>query len=629
MSESYKTKSLKNNSKRSLVGSNSKKSKFSDYAESLDEEKNIIGYYLSKVCGKKISNCISCFIGINLKETVGGKYQRVVSFVSIIFSLVVTPFFAITGFIFTCDMDFTKNIRSSIIVINEFVATVLFSIIIFLFITIRSKKLKNIGEWLFFFMIIIGFEVIDVAHICGNKGILSSNNIGLLSCPLIVTLFVYDNIKAKIFFIVFWILNICGLFVYDIIFYKEHTELVIVYIKKDYIQNMIICYVSSTLTIFLFIGLFFLKSVSHMKFLKNRVKAQEKHLEDYIVEEKEASENFAKININESLFEIDYDELKIKKTIGRGGSNSVIFEVEWNDDIFAFKCFKLNDFLNQEKFKEFEKEACILGSVSHPNILRFFGCTVKIPRIGIIMELCTNGDLKVYLEFNNDISQDQRLEWLSQICKAMIYLHSKKIIHRDLKPSNVLLDKDLICKIMDFGISRMYGNLTNNSKTSRVGTLRYMSPEISVGSIYNEKTDIFSFGIVMYEILTNNFNPYNVESEHNIDRKVADNPRFRPNLVNTKTYLYQQEIMETCWNHHPDKRPSFNKILKDLKDGKITRRQKIDEEKRKILERYGKPSPSPKSKKKKKKKRKRRKKKVMGGGNGGDRIQKKIEIIIK
>ena len=613
------------NSKSSLVN------KFSSTNENLDEEKNIIGHYLSKCCGQRISNCLSCFIGINLKDTVAGKYQRIVSFVSILFALTITPFFAVTGFIFTCDMDFTKKIRSSIIVINEFVATVLFAIIFVLFIIVRSKKLKNFDGWMFFLMIVIGFEVIDVAHICGNKGILSSNNISLLSCPLIVTLFVYDNIKIKIFFIIVWFLNNLILCIYDGIFYKEHTELVIEYIKKDYIQNMIICYIAAILPIILFIGLFFLKIVSHLKFLKKRVKAQEKHLEDYKVEEKEASENLAKININEKLFEIDYDKIKIIKTIGKGGSSSVVFEVEWNKYIYAFKCFKIAEFLtSQEKFKEFEKEANILASVAHPNILRFFGCTLKIPRIGIIMELCNNGDLKVYMGIKDDIPEKQRLEWLSQICKAMIYLHSKKIIHRDLKPSNVLLNDILICKIMDFGISRICHDLTNNSKTTRVGTLRYMSPEISIGTIYNEKTDVFSFGIMMYEILTNNFDPYNKQgSEHNIDRKVAENPSYRPRLSNTKTKLYQQNIMIRCWSHNPDKRPPFGKILKDLEDGDLSFRQSIEKEKKKILEKYGKTKS--KKKKKKKKKKKNNKNNKVDDGNGGDEVQKdigNIEILI-
>ena len=106
-------------------------------------------------------------------------------------------------------------------------------------------------------------------------------------------------------------------------------------------------------------------------------------------------------------------------------------------------------------FSDFEKELSLLSSISHSNIVHFYGASLKYPRIGILLEYCPGLDMKSYLSKPNvEISFDQKMKWLSQIFGAVLYLHNRNIIHRDLKSENLLLTKQNDCKLCDFGVSK-------------------------------------------------------------------------------------------------------------------------------------------------------------------------------
>ena len=575
--------SLSKTNENKLIHSNSL-SKSRD--KSIHYENDIIGYYLSKCVGKKISKFFSCFIGLNLKESVEKKYRRLLMLFTIIIGDIIAICFATLTFMFLNDFKVSLDF-SSVLFFNNVIVSFIFTVMLVLFLAIRTKK--NFDVVLFFFFCVIGIEAIDMAHICGNKGILSSCNISLLSIPLIICLFVYESTKTKLFFIGIFVINIVAMFVYDICMTSIQKPALLEYINRDYYLNMIIVWVDVLLPIFLLVFLYFLRTVSEMKFLKKRVKTVFKHMQNFEVEEREANELIAHLEIDSSLFRIQFNDIKIVKTVGSGGSNSIVFEVDWKGTKACFKCFKIQDFLEKERFREFEKEAKILASVSHPNILVFYGCSLEAPRIGILMEFCTNGDIQTYLEWNTDTSHIKKVDWLIEICKAMNYLHSKNIIHRDLKPRNVLLNKQLVCKVMDFGISKIVGN-TIKSKTHRVGTLKYMAPEVSTSSNYDEKVDVFSFSIMLFEVITNNFDPYGSETSgagsFNIDFKIANDSNFRPDINNTsiKPHIYLSNLMENCWNHNPKNRPSFEKIiniLENKKEIKVKKKKKKKKSKKK------------------------------------------------
>jgi len=283
--------------------------------------------------------------------------------------------------------------------------------------------------------------------------------------------------------------------------------------------------------------------------------------------------NMASLKINEELFKIDYNDIKILKKIG-GGSGGQVFLAKWNDKLVAFKCFRTEDLGGtQDMFHCFEKEIQFVTSIRHPNIVIYYGCSIKPPRVGIVIEFCENGDLKCFLSKKKtfgDFSIDKRVQIIKGVVSAMIYLHDRKVIHRDLKAENVLLDKLLISKLTDFGVSKFCKD-NEETKTVRVGTSQYMAPELCQGNgKYDNKCDVFSFAIMMFEILTSNFNPFNKKRHFNLELQIANNPNFRPNInelqkFNDTKYDYLIFIMEDSWKHVPRKRPSFCEINELLK----------------------------------------------------------------
>jgi len=280
------------------------------------------------------------------------------------------------------------------------------------------------------------------------------------------------------------------------------------------------------------------------------------------VEKREVIQQFANLEINKSLFQIDYNELKIVKHIGNGGYGKV-YLAQWKKNLVAFKLFDTKNMMDIEHdFEPVEREISILASLSHPNILIFYGATLKPPRVGIITEFCENGNIRSYINtYRDTIKLEVKLAMIVGVIDGMEFLHSKSIIHRDLKPDNVLLSKDLIVKIIDFGISRLDNC---EKKTSGVGTSLFMAPEVIKGRNYDPKCDVFSFGIMIFQILSNNFvSPYGNVSLHGVQFKIANNPSFRPNLDEIEldeSYKWLKTLVSTCWDDNPEVRPDFSKI---------------------------------------------------------------------
>lgn len=153
------------------------------------------------------------------------------------------------------------------------------------------------------------------------------------------------------------------------------------------------------------------------------------------------------------------------------------------------------------------------------------------------------------------------------IAKGMLFLHSKNIIHRDLKWANVLLDSNMVAKITDFGVSTLKDQSRSNM-TKFVGTGSYMAPEIVLKELYDEKCDVFSFGIMMFELYCEQMNPYG--NKINIEAKVAKNPLFRPvfpeNMDIPQSRIFFVFLMQRCWSHEPSLRPSFADIVNLLEE---------------------------------------------------------------
>jgi len=202
---------------------------------------------------------------------------------------------------------------------------------------------------------------------------------------------------------------------------------------------------------------------------------------------------------------ISMQDIEIQKRISEGAF-STVFRAKWRKggvDV-AVKRMKHSD--SEEDEETFLNEARTLLSIRHVNILLFLGISVEGSHRFIITEYMKNGSLDDL--YRSSVGKQslkcvlpfaEKIRMLCEICQALLYLHTHDpvIIHRDLKPQNILLDEHLHVKLCDFGLSKPVAN----SMTSGVGTFEYCSPEVLVNSRYSEMADIYSFAIVMFELL--------------------------------------------------------------------------------------------------------------------------------
>ncbi|XP_072832275.1 serine/threonine-protein kinase Nek5 isoform X5 [Vicugna pacos] len=151
-----------------------------------------------------------------------------------------------------------------------------------------------------------------------------------------------------------------------------------------------------------------------------------------------------------------------------------------------------------------KKEVILLAKMKHPNIVTFFSSFQEDNRLFIVMEYCDGGDLMKRIKRQRGVlfSEDQILSWFVQISLGLKHIHDRKILHRDIKAQNIFLSKNgMVAKLGDFGIARVLNNTMELARTC-VGTPYYLSPEICQNKPYNNKTDIWSLGCVLYELCT-------------------------------------------------------------------------------------------------------------------------------
>ena len=218
----------------------------------------------------------------------------------------------------------------------------------------------------------------------------------------------------------------------------------------------------------------------------NKLKKMKDNLDNYVLSHE--------LQINSS-------ELHITNAIGKG-QFGVVEKGLWRGTDIAIKILADNDV--DINIDDFFKEIMILSRLHHPNILQLLGISFNNAPYSIIMEYMENGSLADHIN-SRKFGFNQRINVLKDISKGLAYLHNRKpnaIIHRDLKPSNILLSTSFKAKIADFGISCLKSNVIDDTYdlTGETGTYRWMAPEVMKCESYNNKVDIFSFGMVCYAL---------------------------------------------------------------------------------------------------------------------------------
>jgi serine/threonine protein kinase len=211
---------------------------------------------------------------------------------------------------------------------------------------------------------------------------------------------------------------------------------------------------------------------------------------------------------------------------------------------------------NTQQYEEFLQEVSIMRKVRHKNIVQFIGACTRKPNLFIVFEYMSGGSVYDYLRQVGGLKMSTILKVATEVCRGMDYLHKRKILHRDLKAANLLMDEGGVVKIADFGVARVMD--TQGVMTAETGTYRWMAPEVIEHNPYNNKADVFSFGIVLWELLTGKV-PYADMTPLQAAVGVVQKG-LRPPIPSTCPAPLAAVIQE-CWERDPEARPAFD-VLK-------------------------------------------------------------------
>ncbi|XP_075757730.1 mitogen-activated protein kinase kinase kinase 12 [Pelodiscus sinensis] len=250
----------------------------------------------------------------------------------------------------------------------------------------------------------------------------------------------------------------------------------------------------------------------------------------------------------EDTWEVPFEEILDLQWVGSGAQGAV-FLGRFRGEEVAVK--KVRDFK--------ETDIKHLRRLKHPNIITFKGVCTQAPCYCIIMEFCAQGQLYEVLRAGRKVTPSLLVDWSMGIAGGMNYLHLHKIIHRDLKSPNMLITYDDVVKISDFGTSKELSD--KSTKMSFAGTVAWMAPEVIRNEPVSEKVDIWSFGVVLWELLTGEI-PYKDVDSSAIIWGVGSNSLHLP--VPSGCPDGFKVLLRQCWNSKPRNRPSFRQILLHL-----------------------------------------------------------------
>ena len=274
---------------------------------------------------------------------------------------------------------------------------------------------------------------------------------------------------------------------------------------------------------------------------------------------------------------------QIQQIIGLGGMANVYRAYDKIQDRYvAIKILK-DEYLDNEEFlRRFKNESKAIAALSHPNIVQIYDMNFHNSFYWIAMEFVDGITLKEYIEQQNVLNWKEAVHFVMQILLALQHAHNKGIVHRDVKPQNIMLLRNGTIKIMDFGIARFARNEAKTLTDRAIGSVHYISPEQARGDIINHTTDIYSVGVILFEMLTGSL-PFEADNAVSVAIKQIEMDPIRPRQINNQIPKSLEQIVIKAMSKDKHRRyQSTTQMIKDLTEFKENPTRIINHENDKI-----------------------------------------------
>lgn len=273
--------------------------------------------------------------------------------------------------------------------------------------------------------------------------------------------------------------------------------------------------------------------------------------------------------MNENAMIKNLGRYEIIKELGRGAMG-VVYEANdpLIDRLVAIKTINLRDLKPDEKEEyeaRFYQEAKAAGRLNHPNIVTIHDLGESSGMAYIAMELLRGNELQNLLKDARRLPLEETLNIVIQVAVGLAYAHEHGVVHRDIKPSNIMVLKDGQVKIADFGIARMTSSLLNTQTGKMMGSPLYMSPEQVLNRPADSRSDIFSLGTLLFQMLTGQL-PFSGENAHAVMYQIVHEAPQKPGSLNPEIPEALDAIISKCLSKNPEERyQSAQQLADDLR----------------------------------------------------------------
>ncbi|XP_020599123.1 serine/threonine-protein kinase STY17-like [Phalaenopsis equestris] len=267
-------------------------------------------------------------------------------------------------------------------------------------------------------------------------------------------------------------------------------------------------------------------------------------------------------------YEINPREFDFSKSVGI--TKGTYRTAKWRGIRVAVKVLGEELIEDGDKVRAFRDELELLQQIRHPNVVQFLGAVTQSSPMMIVTEYLPKGDFRAYLKRKGALKPSTAVRFALDIARGMNYLHEHRpepIIHRDLEPTNILLDDSGHLKVADFGVSKLLnaanGVREERHRSCRDTSCRYSAPEILQNEEYGTGVDVFSFALILQEMIEGSPPLSNIEDREVPNAYIAkERPPFNASL---KLYRYGlKELIEQCWSYNAANRPTFREIISRL-----------------------------------------------------------------